>query len=216
LVKVKTRAPANASRNANQLFTALPMFPSNSFCVINAFIIRRQIYNRFPLASISPIDHFQAMQSHELFREVLEKKKPKEIAADLELSASMIYKWAEPSVAGSGIGNPLDRIEALLKSTGDQRLVQWICQRAGGFFIQNPKNTPHPHQLIPATNQIVQEFADLLHVIATATANEKISPAEAKEIRARWEELKMVTEGFVAGCEEGNFSPLKNHSAKKS
>jgi hypothetical protein len=80
----------------------------------------------------------------------------------------------------------------------------------------NPKNAPHPHFLIPATNQIVQEFADLLHVITTATANEKISPAEAKEIRARWEELKTVTEDFVAGCEEGNFSPIKNHAAKKS
>jgi hypothetical protein len=33
---------------------------------------------------------------------------------------------------------------------------------------------------------------------------------------ARWEELKTVTEGFVAGCEAGNFSPLKNHSAKKA
>jgi len=154
------------------------------------------------------------MQSHELFREVLEKKKPKEIAADLELSASMIYKWAEPSVAGSGIGNPLDRIEALLKSTGDQRLVQWICQRAGGFFIQNPKHTPHPHHLIPATNQIVQEFADLLHVIATATTDEKITNAETKEIRARWEELKTVTEGFVAGCEQGDFDPLRKHAAK--
>jgi len=42
------------------------------------------------------------------------------------------------------------------------------CQRAGGFFIRNPEqNNPHPDYLIPATNQIVQEFADLLAVIAT-------------------------------------------------
>jgi hypothetical protein len=156
------------------------------------------------------------MESHELLREIFEKKTPKEVSADLELSTSMIYKWAQPRAGeGSGVENPLDRIEALLQSTGDQRLVQWICQRAGGFFIQNPKHAPHPHQLIPATNQIVQEFADLLHVIAAATADEKITTAETKEIRARWEELKTVTEGFVAGCEEGNFSPLKNHSAKK-
>jgi regulatory protein CII len=157
------------------------------------------------------------MESYELLREIFEKKTPKEVSADLELSTSMIYKWAQPREGeGSGVENPLDRIEALLKSTGDHRLVQWICQRAGGFFIQNPKHTPHPHQLIPATNQIVQEFADLLHVIAAATADEKITTAETREIRARWEELKTVTEGFVAGCEEGNFSPLKNHSAKKS
>src|SRR5580698_7935039 len=156
------------------------------------------------------------MQSHELLREVFEKKKPKEIAADLGLSSSMIYKWGEPNTAGSGIGNPLDRMEALLKSTGDHRLVQWICERAGGFFILNPKNSPHPHQLIPATNQIVQEFADLLHVIATATSNEHISPPEARQIRARWEELKSVTECFVAGCEEGDFDKVRHHAARQA
>ncbi len=113
------------------------------------------------------------MQSHELLREVFDKDTPKEVAADLGLSTSMIYKWAEAPrhESGSGIDNPLDRIEALIQSTGDQRLVQWICQRAGGFFILNPKNSPHPHFLIPATNQIVQEFADLLAVIATAAAD---------------------------------------------
>jgi hypothetical protein len=155
------------------------------------------------------------MQSHELFREVFEKRKPKEIAADLGLSSSMIYKWGEPNTAGSGINNPLDRVEALLKSTGDHRLVQWICERAGGFFIVNPKNSPHPHQLIPATNQIVQEFADLLHVIAATTADEHVVPAEARQMRARWEELKSVTEGFVAACEEGDFDRLRSHAAKK-
>jgi len=157
------------------------------------------------------------MQSHELLREVFDKATPKQVAADIGLSTSVIYKWAEAPrhEAGSGIDNPLDRIEALIQSTGDERLVQWICQRAGGFFIQNPKNAPHPHFLIPATNQIVQEFADLLAVIATSAADNQITPAESKQIRARWEELKSVTEGFVECCEEGNFSALKKDPAKK-
>jgi hypothetical protein len=157
------------------------------------------------------------MHSYELLREVFDKKAPKQVADDLGLSLSMVYKWAEPPnhAAGSGTGNPLDRIEALLTSTGDHRLVQWICQRAGGFFILNPKNTPHPHYLIPATNQIVQEFADLLAVIATAAADEKITQAESKQIRARWEELKMVTEGFVACCEEGNFGAIRDSHSKR-
>lgn len=157
------------------------------------------------------------MHSYELLREVFDKKATKQVAADLGLSLSMVYKWAEPPnhASGSGTGNPLDRIEALLQSTGDNRLVQWICQRAGGFFILNPKNTPHPHYLIPATNQIVQEFADLLAVIATATADEKITQAEAKQIRARWEELKTVTEGFVACCEEGNFGAIRESHNKR-
>ena len=152
------------------------------------------------------------MQSHELLREVLQKHSPKHVAGEMGLSVSMIYKWAEPpdAAAGSGSTNPLDRIDALLHCTNDRRLIQWICQRAGGFFILNPKtNNPHPSFLIPATNEIVQEFADLLAVIASAAADNQITRKESEQIRARWEELKTVTESFVACCEEGNFSPLK-------
>ena len=151
------------------------------------------------------------MQSHELLREVLQRTSAKHVAAELGLSLSMIYKWAEPpdESSGSGAANPLDRIEALHRATNDTRLIQWLCQRAGGFFIQNPKtNHPHPDFLIPATNEIVQEFADLLAVIATAAADNQINKKEAQIIRARWEELKTVTEGFVHCCEQGNFAPL--------
>src|SRR3984957_13884809 len=91
------------------------------------------------LAKIGRVLHCASMESHELLREIFEKKAPKEVSADLELSTSMIYKWAQPSTdAGPGIENPLDRVEALYQSTGDHRLVQWLCQRAGGFFIFNP------------------------------------------------------------------------------
>ena len=156
------------------------------------------------------------MESHELLRDIFDKKAPKEVSADLELSTSMLYKWAQPRAGDrGGIENPLDRVEALFQSTGDHRLIQWLCQRAGGFFIVNPKNAPHPHFLIPATNQIVQDFADLLQVIAAAAADNQITSAESKQIRARWEELKSVTEGFVACCEEGNFGPMKDEAARR-
>jgi hypothetical protein len=161
--------------------------------------------------------NFLAMQSHEVLRDAFQQCSPKQVSSELGLSMSMIYKWAEPPdlAAGSGSANPLDRIDALLRCTKDRRLVQWICQRAGGFFILNPKsNKPHPSYLIPATNEIVQEFADLLAVIAAAAADNQITQTEAKQIRARWEELKSVTEGFVACCEEGNFSPLKEKKAE--
>ncbi|MBM3836752.1 MAG: hypothetical protein FJ398_02110 [Verrucomicrobia bacterium] len=150
------------------------------------------------------------MQSHEILHEVLRDGNAKEIGAAMGLSLSLIYKWAEPAEAGSGTANPLGRIEALVRCTNDARIVQWICERTGGFFIKNRKSSwPHPHFLIPATNQIVQEFADLLAVIASAAADNSITKQESKAIRARWEELKAVTEGFVRCCEEGNFSPLR-------
>jgi len=153
------------------------------------------------------------MQSHEMLKEVLKKVSAKQISADMGLSLSLIYKWAEPPLdeTGSGANNPLDRIEQLLRITNDPRIAQWVCERAGGFFINNPKqDRPHPFQLIPSTNSILQEFADMLGVIATAAADNTITKDEAKAIRRRWEDLKSVTEGFVRGCEEGNFTRLKD------
>jgi len=156
------------------------------------------------------------MESHELLREVFQKTNPKQAAADLEISLSMIYKWAEAPDIKSGATNPLDRVAALVRCTKDPRITQWICQQAGGFFITNPKaNNPHPAFLVPAMNEVVQEFADLLSVMASAASDNQITPAESKNIRARWEELKAVTEGFVACCEEGNFRPLKNAAGKE-
>lgn len=154
------------------------------------------------------------VQSYELLRELFQEISAKQVAAELGLSLSMIYKWAEPPQegAGSGSANPLDRIVTLQRLSGDARVVQWICEQAGGFFIRNPKATaPHPAFLVPAMNQIVQEFADLLSVVANAAADNQITLDEAEQIRARWEQLKSVTEGFVVCCEQGNFAPLREH-----
>lgn len=156
------------------------------------------------------------MQSHELLKEVLKKTSAKQIAGDLGLSLSLIYKWAEPPSddSGSGANNPLDRIDQLLRITGDRRIAQWVCERAGGFYIANPQPKTPP-ALIPATNDIVQEFADMLGVIATAAADQQITKDEAKSIRQRWEELKTVTEGFVRTAELGNFGDGKSEVSTK-
>jgi hypothetical protein len=156
------------------------------------------------------------MQSHELLKEVLKKTSAKQISAEMGLSLSLIYKWAEPpdDGTGSGANNPLDRIEQLLRITKDVRIAQWVCERGGGFFITNPKTKVQPYQLIPSTNKIVQEFADMLGVIAMAAADNQITKQEAQAIRGRWEDLKSVTEGFVRSCEEGNFPAIKEPAAK--
>jgi hypothetical protein len=156
------------------------------------------------------------MQSHELLKEVLQKVGAKQVTAEMGLSLSLIYKWAEPATEGSGAANPLDRVEQLLKLSGDRRLAKWVCERAGGFFIPNPKTNPEAVNLIPATNMIVEEFADLLAVIARAAADNTITREEAKDIRGRWEELKSVTEGFVRCCEAGNFGPVHEHLAAQT
>lgn len=147
------------------------------------------------------------MHSHEVLKEVLKQTSAKQIAAEMGLSLSLIYKWAEPPTddSGSGANNPLDRIGQLIHASNDPRIAQWVCEQAGGFYIKNPKLLQHTGQLIPLTNDIVQEFADMLATIAKASADNTITKEEARNIRRRWEELKSVTEGFVHAAEIGNF-----------
>lgn len=156
------------------------------------------------------------MESHELLRDVFQKVSPKQAAAELGLSLSMVYKWAEPPDQRSGAANPLDRVAVLMQCSEDTKIAQWICQKAGGFFIKNPRShATHPLHLVPAMNNVVQEFADLLSVMAAASHDNQITAEEAKSIRARWEELKCVTEEFVRCCEAGNFRDIKKHLESK-
>ncbi len=154
------------------------------------------------------------MHSHEVMKEVLKKTSAKQIAADMGLSLSLIYKWAEPPEddSGSGASSPLDRVGQLIRITKDVRVAQWVCEQAGGFYIRNPQQLPVGQPLIPITNDIVQEFADMLATIATSSADSVITAEEAKNIRRRWEELKTVTEGFVTAAESGRFSAQPNPS----
>jgi hypothetical protein len=147
------------------------------------------------------------MHSHELLKDVLKQTSAKQISADMGLSLSLIYKWAEPpnEEAGSGSSNPLDRIEQLIKTTGDKRIAHWVCAKAGGFFIANPPTKTSGRDLVPATNEIVNDFARLLASITAASADQQVTAAEAADIRARWEALKSATEGFVTAAEKGAF-----------
>lgn len=155
------------------------------------------------------------MQSHEVMKEVLKTTSAKQISSEMGLSLSLIYKWAEPpkdeadsaSDTGSGTGSPLDRVGQIIRISKDTRVAQWVCEQAGGFYIRNPLDLPPGQPLIPITNDIVQEFADMLATIATSSADSVITKAEAKNIRRRWEELKSVTEGFVRAAEGGHFGP---------
>jgi hypothetical protein len=148
------------------------------------------------------------MHAHEVMKEVLKKTSAKQIAAEMALSLSLIYKWAESpeDQSASGANSPLERVGQLLRITQDTQIAQWVCEQANGFFIRNPEHLPAGQPLIPITNDIVQEFADMLATIATSSADSVITPDEARNIRRRWEELKSVTEGFVTAAETGSFS----------
>jgi hypothetical protein len=152
------------------------------------------------------------VESYEVLREAFDKVSPKEVADALGVSLSLVYKWAQPPGAGErgGLANPLDRVEDLLQVTRYPALIKWLCHRAGGYFVRNPSRALDEGKgLVPATNEIVQQFADLLGAITTAASDDKISRSETRTIRRHWDELKTITEGFVRACEEGDFDRLR-------
>jgi hypothetical protein len=150
------------------------------------------------------------MESHEVLREAFKKCGPKEIASELGLSLSLVYKWSQPpDELGSGSRNPLDRTAKLVELTRELMIVKWLCQQAGGYFLRNPEmKRGEEHDVFPSTSAIVQQFADLLTTITQAALDNEISKREAAEIRHVWDELKSFTEGFVRCCEEGDFKTL--------
>jgi hypothetical protein len=152
------------------------------------------------------------MESFEVLRDAFEKTSPKEIASEMGLSLSMVYKWAQPqNDQGSGSLNPLDRAKQLMKLTREPKIIQWLCGQAGGFFVKNSRHhTSAEHeQVMPAMNEIVQQFADLLEAITDAAIDNQISPTEARRIRQEWEQLKTFAETFVHACEQGDFRGIK-------
>jgi len=150
------------------------------------------------------------MESHEVLRNAFAKTSPKAVASDLGISLSLVYKWAEKqSDDGSGSRNPLDRLMKIIELSGDLRIVEWLCQQTGGYFVRNPKSSCEKgFQVLPATNEIVGQFSVLLQQISTAALDHSISKKEAKEIRECWDKLKSYAEGFVRCCEEGDYDQM--------
>ena len=150
------------------------------------------------------------MESHEVLRNAFAKTSPKAVASDHGISLSLVYKWAEKqSEDGSGSRNPLDRLMKIIELSEDLRIVEWLCQQTGGYFVRNPKSSCQKgFQVLPATNEIVGQFSVLLQQISTAALDHSISKKEAKEIRECWDKLKSYAEGFVRCCEEGDYDQM--------
>jgi len=151
------------------------------------------------------------MESHEVLKEAFENSSPKEIAAELGVSLSLVYKWAQDnSDIGSGSRNPLDRVIELYKLTGNTRILEYICEHSDGYFVRNPtSHCERGFQVLPATNEIVAQFSTLLARISSAALDDSITNDEAEDIRNCWDKLKGYGEGFVRCCEEGDFEKME-------
>ena len=155
------------------------------------------------------------MESHEVLKNSFENTSPKAIAAELGVSLSLVYKWAqEQSETGSGSRNPLDRLLKIIRLTEDLRIVEWLCHKCNGYFVRNPNSRcDQGFEVLPATSEIVDQFSTLLHRISESALDHSITKEEAANIRRSWDRLKCYAEGFVRCCEEGDFETIKKAEA---
>jgi hypothetical protein len=153
------------------------------------------------------------MESHEVLRRALRKTSPKAVAADLGVSLSLVYKWAEKPVDdGSGSRNPLDRLLQIIELSGDTGIIEWLCRHQGGHFVKDPEVAGHEiDHVLPATQEIIGKFSDLLNRISDAAEDHSVTPDEADEIREVWDRLKSYAEAFVRACEAGEFKVMSRH-----
>jgi len=151
------------------------------------------------------------MESHEVLRLALRKTTPKAVAADLGISLSLVYKWAEkPTNEGAGTKNPLDRLLQIIELSGDTGIVEWLCRRQGGHFVKDPDvSGVKVDHVLPATQEIIGQFSDLLAKISDAADDHSVSADEADEIRQVWDNLKSYAEAFVRACENGDFKTMR-------
>lgn len=160
------------------------------------------------------------MDSHEILKKTVGGAGVKQVAAEMFLSPSLIYKWCEAKGSDcSGADNPLDRLLALCQVTNDHRPIIWLCEQVNGFFVENiaPDMEEEEMRVLHMTQRILREFSEMLDMVSKAMAHEGgIDKTESRDIRAEWEDLKRVAEQFVLGCEMGAFAPeTQTYTSKK-
>ena len=154
----------------------------------------------------------RTVKSWEVLREAADKIGVKALAAKLNLSTALVYKWCQENPrdepGSSGARNPLDRLKEIYDATGDPDVINWLCNAADGFFVQNPTVVPGQEEenLLATTQRMVIEFGNMLSAISRSIENDgQITADEADHIRQAWEKLKCKAEMFVVACEQGMY-----------
>ncbi len=152
-------------------------------------------------------------ESHEVLKKSVERVGAKKVASDMNVSTSLVYKWCQEPAGeafdgSSGARNPLDRVVALFASTEDFSIIEWLCDKAGGFLVRNPEVPPESidTEFIALTQRMIRDFSELLQVISESITNDgRVDSKEAEQIRGEWQQLKQYAEAFVVACERGIF-----------
>src|SRR6201991_4642876 len=130
------------------------------------------------------------MKSYDVIRQAVDEPGVKAVAGALKVSPALVYKWCEPPADTedpdqSGAKNPLDRVREMYLLTKDIRLIRFLCNEAGGFFVANP--VP-PERTIDQTifsesRAMVRDFSELLDTVTESVEDDShIDLEEADQI----------------------------------
>jgi hypothetical protein len=164
------------------------------------------------------------MKSFEVIRQAVDEPGVKAVAAALKVSPALVYKWCEAPADEadpdqSGAKNPLDRLREMYLLTKDIRLIRWLCNEAGGFFVANPVpeiRRSTDEAVYMETRAMFRDFSELLDAVTESVENDPyIDADEADVIRQRWEDLKACAERFVISCERGHYHLKKKDEKRK-
>ncbi len=163
-------------------------------------------------------------ETYKVLKKAFDRVGIKKIASSLKVSSALVYKWSQNPAqvysykTASGAKNPLDRIYKIYEVTEDPQILQWLCKAAGGYFVQDQSlvQIPKEKDVLVNIQQFIKEFSETLDKISECYSDDgKISKKEAKEIRAEWEDLKCMGEGFVMACEAGKYSMNKRKNTRR-
>ena len=143
------------------------------------------------------------MESHEIVKQMLGKVSAKQIASELGVSLSLVYKWAEPASMGSGARNPLDRTEALMRLCKCQVPLQWLCGRFGGTFQPPPKSQEGGSMDVPpAVGALASHAGGFMSLIGSLLVMRPGDKLEVAELRQQWESSKACIDKMLRAVEQ--------------
>lgn len=112
----------------------------------------------------------------------------------------MQYLWRDPKHQGS---DPLGDTIALMKHSGNNVILDYICAESGGVFVPNVEAEDSTSTIFQDTSTIFSEASDILRVLSDAASDGKITQEEGEKIRKEVDEFNQVIFGLLNAVEKG-------------
>ena len=142
-----------------------------------------------------------------LYQTLHRSKKPlKQIAEDIGVSESYLYRAALPdqeeSDTGTGCRFPLKYLVALIRSTGDFSTLDHIENSLGRVAITLPRSAANLTDICRLTLQSVQEFGELMSEVKESLDDNLITSDELARIFKEGYHVQQSVAALIAALEK--------------